>query len=71
MYYYMTHVKTVTISLKIKMLLRKRIEPLPTENQFVSEVKNIKNPTTLIIEIVIKGMWFKTVMWRQFYELGC
>ena len=28
------------------MLSRWRIEPMPTENQFVSGVKNIKNPTT-------------------------
>ena len=29
------------------MKSRPRIEPMPTENKCVSEVKNIKNPTTL------------------------
>ena len=33
--------------IKIKMLSRTKIEPMPTENQRVSGVKNIKSPITL------------------------
>ena len=50
------------------MLSRKRIEPMPTNNQCFSEAKNSKNPTTLtprprcyIVNRVIKGMSFKPV----------
>ena len=60
------------------MLSRPRIEPMPTENQRVSGVKNIKshnlNPSTTVPHSkwrVIKGMSFNTVRSRQFYELGC
>ena len=51
---------------------------MPTGNQCVSGVKNIKNPTNLtswprrlILNGVINGISFKTVRSRQFYELGC
>ena len=48
------------------MLPRRRIEPMPTYNQCLSEAKNSKSPTTLtplcyIVNRVIKGMSFKPV----------
>ena len=51
---------------------------MPTYNQCLSEAKNSESPTTLtprprcyIVSRVIKGMSFKPVRWRQFYEFGC
>ena len=50
------------------MLSRRRIEPMPTKNQYLSEAKNSKSPTTLtprpgcyIVNRVIKGKSFKPV----------
>ena len=50
------------------MLPRRRIEPMPTYNQCLSEAKNSKRPTMLtprprcfIVGRVIKGMPFKPV----------
>ena len=54
------------------------IEPITTYNQCLSEAKNSKSPTTLtlrsrryLVNRVIKGMLFKPVKWRQFYEFAC
>ena len=52
------------------MLPRRRFEPMPTNNQCLSEAKNSKSPTTCtltprpwyyIVNRVIKGMSFKPV----------
>ena len=46
MYHDMTNDKKISLEEnenKIKMLLRQRIEPMPTENLCVSRLKSIKN----------------------------
>ena len=51
---------------------------MPTYNQCLSEAKNSKSSTILtprlrcyIVDRVMKGMSFKPVRLRQFYEFGC
>ena len=54
MYYDMTHDNKIIISLakqenehKVKILSRRRIEPMSTDTHCVSGVENMKSPTTL------------------------
>ena len=56
MYYDMTHDKKITNSFqnllkrvqkRVKMLSRGRIEPMPTDNEHVTGVKNSKSPIVL------------------------
>ena len=60
------------------MFPMRRIETMPPYNQCLPEVKNSKSPTILTprpwcykVNGVMKGMTFKPVRWRQFYEFGC